>query len=172
MRKLPNHYIKFDRLSKTKSVIKYYRNNLSLDMFELDEEQNYTYTEEIKYNGCNVDICIVLKTNNIPSLWHEEKCFKIKGSPECFSLFSRISISAFPGTIKGETDYLKCYVRFYGDIKNLKKSWEIKRRQEKNKRKGNVKIISSNSTAPHPAVPSYIQRNAFHPYQGGRVSPK
>lgn len=71
MRKLPNHYIKYDRLSKTKSVIKCYRNNLSMEMFELDEEQNYSYTEEITYNGCNICICIVFKSNDFSQLWYE-----------------------------------------------------------------------------------------------------
>lgn len=168
-----NYYMKYDRLSKTKTVIKFYRNNLSVDMFKVNDENARAFEEDIKYKGCTVHLNVVLKTNDFEKVLHNSKNFKIKGFYKNFSIFSRIDIKSFPGVVKGETEFLKYRISFSGNIHKLQNSFAIKRRQEKNKKCGNVTFVSSShSTNQMNKIPTTIKQNAFHPYQGGRVSPK
>lgn len=168
-----NYYIKYDRLSKTKTVIKFYRNNLSLDMFKCGNENVYTFEEEIKYNGCIVKMKIIFKTNNFAKLLHKSKSFRLKGFNENFSLFSRIDIKSFPGVIKGETKYIKYYISFGGNIKGLEKSFAINRMRENVKKQESIIRISDRYLSKSPnEIPTIVKQNVFHTYQGGRVSPK
>lgn len=173
MRFLSDYYLKYDRLSKTKTVIKFYRNNLSIDMFKCNNENVYAFEEEIKYNGCVVKLSIILKTNIFAKLLHSSKCFKLKGFNKNFSVFSRIDIKSFPGVIKGETEFLKYYISFCGNIYGLEKTFAIKRRQKKlENQEGIVSVNNRYLTKRTNEIPTSIKQNIFHPFQGGRVSPK
>lgn len=167
------YYVTYDKLSKTKTVIKFYRNNLSINMFKCDNESKYIFEEKVKYKGCIIKMSITLKTNDFTKLLHNSKCFKLKELDKTFSVFARIDIKDFPGTINGETDYIKYCISFSGNIFELEKIFANKRRQNKIKKQENLIRVNENyhnRNIVNP--PSTVKQSVFHPYQGGRVSPK
>ena len=130
-----NYYIKYDRLSKTKTVIKLYRNNLSIKDFEKDADNRYILSEELNHKGCIVKISIIFKSDNFSMITTNCKSFKIKGTPNDFTIFSRTSISNFPMTVKGETPICIYNVRFDGTYNELKEDFELKRIRKKSKKR-------------------------------------
>ena len=116
---------------------------------------------------------IVFKTNNFAKLLHKSKSFKLNGFYKNFSLFSRIDIKAFPGVIKGETEFIKYHISFGGNIEGLEKAFAVNRMKENaKKQEGIIRIGDSCLTKSQNKIPTTMKQNVFHPFQGGRVSPK
>lgn len=167
-----DYHIKYDRLSKTKSVIKLYRNNLSIKRLEKDSNNLYILSEELNYKGCVVKINIIFKLDCFSSATTNSKAFKIKGSSNDFTIFSRTSVSSFPTTIKGETPVCIYNIRFEGTYKKLKEDFEFKRIREKAEKRKYQVVINNNSCSMTREIPSSVKWSVSHPYQGGKVSPK
>lgn len=168
---LPDYYVKYDKLSKTKTVIKFYRNNMSIDMFR-KENNILRLIDKVDYKNCILNMEIISQTDDFSKMLTKNKDFKIKGTKNNFSLFSRIDINKFPGVVKGETESLKYNISFMGSYEPIKKKYlnAINKKRIKTT-KCNV-INTANTFNFSNEIPSSVKWSISHPFQGGRVSPK
>lgn len=170
---LPIRYLKIDRLSKSKTVIKFYRNHLSLDMFTPASDNKYIFKESFDYHGVKVELELIISANVFSETLFRVKEFKLTGQPEQFTIFSRLNVKEFPGCICGKTENISYIVKFDGHLKSLYAQRNTKLQKEAmEKNRGLVEMGQLAPTTLQTPVSSTVKWNMCHPLQGGRVSPK
>ena len=158
--------IKYDRLSRTKKVIKFYRNNLSFDMAQKTDDGFLVLNDKACYNGCCVNTKIIFKTETFSNAVFKSKAAKLKGYYKNFTVFARIDIDRFPGRVTKSNKYVKCCFEFSGDLNKL-----LKPNLKKNHNQNSFGVCRDVLKTPA-HIPSYIKSNAMHPYSGGGCSSK
>ena len=163
MEKIPNIVFKRKRLSKTKTVIVFRRNNLSFSDF-IKTDGGYTYQEDFNHHGVKGNIRIIVESDNLYDLFEiNSKAAKVKGGKDHFGIFLRFQDQKqLPLIQSGTFGCLK--FDLYCNGKSLYYDGK-----KKNTERSSVHINSSKTPI---AVPKTISWAASHPFQGGGVNPR
>lgn len=165
-KKYADHIIKRKRLSKTKTVIIYRRNNLSLKNL-VREGSQYYYTEIYEHRGIIAKFEMKIYSENVEDIFLvNTKTFKIKGGRNQFGIFIRLEDQNLPikdENIVGCVEYMLlikgCRERLYYD-------------KSQRRRKEYVPKIHNTSATTSVTIPNSVLWSAKHPYRGGGFSPK
>lgn len=162
---MPDHVLKRKRLSRTKTVVIFRRNNLSMDDFQ-EKDGCWVFVEKFDHHGVKCMIKLVIHSSNFCTAFEtNEKEMKIKGSPRSFGVFIRFPDMTLPIDERGQYGkveyHLKCIGKhlFYDNGKRFKK-----------KSKAYTPFVPRETT--QIAVPRSVSNAVRHPYSGGGVSPK
>ena len=163
MQKMPDIVLKRKRLSKTKTVVVFRRNNLKFDNF-VKTDAGFLYEESFKHYGVKGRIRLIVESDNLYDVFSvNTKTIKIKGGKDHFGLFLRfgdqkrlpLDKCGSMGCVKYE---LLC------DGKEL-----FYDGKKKNEPGAEIHDTSKRKTISAPASVSWA---ASHPLQGGGFSPR
>ena len=163
MQELADIVIKRKRLSKTKTVVIFHRNNLSFaDFSEIDG--GYVYEEFFKHHGISGRIKMIVDSKNLYDIFAvNTKKIKIKGGKDHFGIFLRFGDwKKLPLNKAGS---MGC-VRFELDCEGKKLFYDGK------KKSGLGIEIHDASKHRSISAPASVRWAASHPFQGGGVSPR
>lgn len=166
---MPKYVLKLKRLSKTKTVVVFRRNALSVHDFHA-VNGTWVFEEDFKHYSTHGHFKLIIHSDDINSLFSVDcKSMKIKGSPSAFGVFIRLPKQRLPihahNTIGCAEYILLCEGKYlpYDDGHGIAAT-----REKKNKE----------SYCPDPSpkypveVPNSVSWSVSHPFQGGKVSPK
>lgn len=164
MDKMPNIVLKRKRLSKTKTVVIFRRNNLSFSDFKKIGDA-YTYQEEFNHHGVRGKIQIIVESDNLYDLFEiNTKAAKVKGGKDHLGIFLRFPDQKHLPLV--QSGVFGC-MRFnlYCNGKSL--------HYDSNKKKKNPTVSIHTSSMKTPiSISNSVRWAATHPYQGGGVSPR
>lgn len=167
------YVLKIKKLNKSKKVIIFRRNYLSIENFE-KTNTGWFFQEEFFHYGTKSNFSLSIDTDDLSKIFGlNSKTLKIKGNKNNFGLFVRLEKRELPFVVDKDYDIIKVHLECEGKhlpyddgsgIKNTKK----KKEQEQNKLFEERKPTKSNNIAPY----SNVGYAMSHPYQGGGVSPR
>ena len=165
MEKMPDIVLKRQRLSKTKTVVIFRRNNLSFNSFKKNVK-GYTYQEEFYSHGMRGRLSIFVESENLYDLFKiDTKAAKVKGEEKSFGIFLRFPDQRYlPLVQSGAFGCMKFDLYCNGKNKSI---YYV----GKNKKPEKVGIYTNSNKTPV-EIPKSVSWAALHPFQGGGFSPK
>ena len=167
MNNMPTYVLKEKRLSKTKTVIIFRRNNMDILRFN-QENDAWIYEEQFVHYGTECHFKLIIHSNNIYDMYNtNSKTMQIKGQNNNFGIFIRLPLQKLPiaahDTVGCAEYYLNCTGRklAYDRGKGIKSKNDIP-----------LAVISPQGNTTPTEVPSSVSWSAAHPFQGGSFTPK
>ena len=166
----PDYVLKRSRLSKTKTVVVFRRNNLNAESFE-KVESGYFYHETFQHKGYKCLLELEVKGNDLSQVFSiDTKTVKVKGWLKNFGIFLRFPDQERPPLKqRGEIDCLSYSLVVLGS----RSFYLDDPKAIRAKKRGKVTGLIHNTSVKTPGhIPSSAVWNMTHPFQGGGVSPK
>lgn len=163
MQEMPDIVLKRKRLSKTKTVVIFRRNNLSFTDFG-EITGGYVYEEIFKHHGVSGRIKIVVDSENLYDIFNvNTKSVKIKGGKDHFGIFLRFGDQKKLPLNKAGS--IGC-VRFELDCEGKELFYDGKKKSDPG--------VEIHDTSKHRSIsaPASVSWAASHPFQGGGFSPR
>ncbi len=165
----PDYVLVRKRLSKTKTVVIFRRNNLSFSCFER-VETGYFYHDSFMYRGYNGAIEFTINDVEFDKVFAiDRKDIKIKGSRNHFGVFLRFpDQERLPFKKQGSVECFSFSLVVLGS-KPILFSTPTSPNKKKTQMVGEIHNPPTKTVQP---ISPTVAWNMTHPFQGGRVSPK
>lgn len=163
MQKMPDIVLKRKRLSKTKTVVIFRRNNLSFNDFK-KTDRGYVFEEKFKHHGVNGSIKLIVESDNLYDAFEiNTKTVKVKGGKDHLGIFLRFGDQkSLP---LNKTGSMGC-IRYELNCEGKQLYYDGKKKSEPGAE------IHDTSKRKSISAPVSVSWAASHPFQGGGFSPR